>query len=113
MANFPWENVELYSRETVITDAVLDGFGGLSVMAYPDDESTVEELSGAVDTPPEVIKCGKPALLKCLYELLCLYLGRGSVPQDMHDANIVTLYKNKGDHSDCNNYRGVCLLNIL
>ena len=36
-----------------------------------------------------------------------------NVPQDMRDANIVTLYKNKGDRGDCNNYRGISLLNII
>ena len=34
------------------------------------------------------------------------------MPQDMRDAKIITLYKNKGDRGDCNNYRGVSLLNV-
>ncbi|KAL8591855.1 hypothetical protein ACOMHN_044351 [Nucella lapillus] len=31
----------------------------------------------------------------------------------MRDANVVTLYKNKGDRSDCNNYRGISHLSIV
>ncbi|XP_037794156.1 uncharacterized protein LOC119589633 [Penaeus monodon] len=68
------------------------------------------ELSKAIDSlacgkapgiPPEVIKVGKKtALLHHLHQLL---------PQEMRDANIITLYKNKGDRSDCNNYRGISL----
>ena len=34
------------------------------------------------------------------------------MPQDMRDANIITLYKNKGDRSDCN-YRGISFLSIV
>ena len=33
------------------------------------------------------------------------------MPQDMRDAKIITLYKNKGERS--NNYRGISLLSIV
>ena len=31
----------------------------------------------------------------------------------MRDANVVTLYKNKGDRGDCNNYRGISLFSVV
>ena len=85
----------------------------------------MEELSKAINRlscgkapgsdgiPSEVLKSGKPALLQPLHDLLCHCWEQGYIPQDMHDANIVTLYKNKGDRSDCNSYRGISLLSII
>lgn len=35
------------------------------------------------------------------------------MPQGMRDANIITLYKHKGDRGDCNNYRGISLLSFV
>ena len=35
------------------------------------------------------------------------------MPQNMCNAKIITLFANKGDRSDCNNYRGICLLRIV
>lgn len=40
-------------------------------------------------------------------------LGGRNSAQDMRDSNIITLYKNKGDCSDCNNYPEMSLLNII
>ena len=108
---------ELYYQETVIRD--------LPMMEELDNEPTTEDLSKAIDSlscgkapgcdsiPPEVIKCAKPALLQHLHQLFCLCCNEGTVPQEMRDATIVTLYKNKGDRSDCNNYRGISLLSIV
>ncbi len=84
---------------------------------------TLEELSKAIDNlacgkapgldsiPAEVLKHGKPSILQPLHELLCQCWEKEHIPQDMRDASIVTLYKNKGDRSDCN--RGISLLSIV
>lgn len=97
----------------------------LPMMAELDNVPTIDELSKAIDRlpsgkspgkddiPAEVIKSGKTVLLEPLHKALTQCWTEGAVPQDMHDANIVTLYKNKGDCSDCNNYRGISLLSIV
>ena len=117
--------LELYSTQNVVTEAALNAIDQLPVMEELDEEPTVEELSKAMDAlatgkapgedgiPAEVIKSGKDALIGDLHELLCLCWREGAVPMDMRGAKIVTLYKNKGDRSDCNNYRGISLLSIV
>ena len=69
---------------------------------------------GSDGIPPEVVKAGKHTTLPDhLFELLLQCWEEGSVLQDMCDANIIRLYKNKGERSDCNNYRGISLLGIV
>ena len=106
--------LDIYCRENFITLEALDSI-----------DPTLQELSKAIDAlesgkplgedgiPPKVIKYGKPALLETLHKLLFPCWKEGKVPQDMRNAKIITLYKNKGDCSDCNNYRGICLLSII
>ena len=48
-----------------------------------------------------------------LHRLLLQCWEDGAVPQDMGDAMIITLYKNKEDRSDCNNYLGISILDIV
>lgn len=117
---------ELYSRETIVTDTAVENTSPLPVMQELDVPPTIEELSKAIESlasrkapgkdgiPPEIIKVGKQgSLLVHLHGLLLQCWEEGTVPQDMRDANIITLYKNKGDRSDCNNYRGISLLSIV
>ena len=90
-----------------------------------DAKPKIEELDKAVDAlsngkapgsdgiPPEEITSGKPALLEPLHEVLCLCWKEGAVPQDMRDATIITLYKNKGDRLGCNSYGGISLISII
>ena len=116
---------DLYSRQNVVTSAALDAIGCLPTMEELDTEPTVEELSKAIDSlaagkapgrdgiPPDLVKHCKTTLLLPLHEVLCQCWQEGAVPQDMSDAKIITLYKNKGERNDCNNYRGISLLGIV
>ena len=117
--------LELYATVNTVSSTALDDIPDMPLMEELDAIPTQEELSKAIDRlacgkapgsdgiPPEALKNGKTVLLQPLHELLVLCWEQGYIPQDMKDANIVTLYKNKGDRSDCNNYRGISLLSIV
>uniref|UniRef100_A0ABM5FP43 Craniofacial development protein 2-like n=1 Tax=Pogona vitticeps TaxID=103695 RepID=A0ABM5FP43_9SAUR len=99
---------ELYSRENVVTEEALNNIECLPVLEELDSEPTLAEIKAVFDSlasgkapgrdniPVEVLKCGKEIIITELYEVFCLCWREGGVPQDMKDANIVTLYKNKG-----------------
>ena len=116
---------DLYSRQNVVTTAALDAIKCLPVMVELDTEPTIEELSKAIESLasgkapgtdrilPDLIKHCKTTLLLPLHEVLCQCWKEGAVPQEMRDAKIITLYKNKGERSDCNSERGISLLSIV
>ena len=60
----------------------------------------------------EVYQHGGEAVLDKLQDLFTNCCEKGTLPQDLRDAVIVSLYKNKGGKSDCSNYRGITLLSI-
>lgn len=96
----------------------------LSVMWELDAEPTQEELRNAIamlpngkspgedGIPGEVLKVNSTTLLPSLHQLLLRCWAQGRMPQDMRDALITTLYKNKGDKGCCDNYRGISLLSV-
>ena len=63
-------------------------------------------------TPAEVYQHGGEAVLNTLQDLFTNCWEKETLPQDLRDAVIVSLYKNNGEKSDCSNYRGITLLSI-
>ena len=115
---------ELYVGMNSVSPSVLNVIERPHILLELDDTPTKEELSKAINDissgkapgqdgiPAEVFKCGGSQLLDNLHHLLCRLWEEGSIPQEMRDSIIITLYKNKGDRSDHNNYCGISLLCI-
>ena len=51
-------------------------------------------------------------MLDKLQDLFTSCWEKGTLPQDLSDTVIVSLYKNKGEKPDCSNHRGITLLSI-
>ena len=63
-------------------------------------------------SPAEVFKAGRETLITHLTRMFQVFWVNGQLPRDLRDANIIHLYKNKGDRSSCDNHRGISLLSI-
>ena len=97
----------------------------MPIMEELDTAPTSDEISKATDALTTGKALGKDGILSeilwfaknpslgYLCELLSLCWREGTVPQDIGDANIVTLYINKGDRGDCNNYCSISFLSIV
>ena len=85
-----------------------------------DDPPTCEEIKKTTmqltlcigDIPVEVYQHGGKAVIDKLQDLSTNCWEKRTLPQDLRDAVIVSLYKNKEEKSDCSNYRCITLLSI-
>ena len=97
------------------------------ILKQPIDDSlsnspTLEEVKEAIKTlknnkaaeldgiPAEVYKVGGDLLPHQLHQLLVKIWANEDIPTHFRDSAIITIYKGKGDRSDCGNYRGISLL---
>jgi len=114
----------LFSDKRTVQESSLEKIPQVETKWELDDPPTLEEISKATTQlnpgkspgidgiPAEVYQNGGEALLDKLQIFFSSCWERGVVPQDLRDAVIVSLYKSKGDKSDCSNYRGITLLSI-
>jgi len=70
------------------------------------------KAAGGDGIPAEIWKKGGETLQKNLHKLFVCCWENEVLPKELRDAVIITLYKNKGEKSDCSNYRGITLLSI-
>jgi exonuclease III len=73
---------------------------------------TSGKAPGPDGIPPDVFKHGGLATAEKLHILFTQIWEEGEVPQDFKDADMIHLYKNKGDIKCCDNHRGISLLCI-
>ena len=98
---------ELYATQNVVTDSAIYRIPELPVLDQLDAQPSLEELSKAIDhlsngkapgndgIPAEVVKYGKPALLKSLHELMCDCWESEHIPQEIRDAKLSHFTKTK------------------
>ena len=72
-------------------------------------EMATSKAPGAGGIPPDVLKCLKGPVLEICMTSSFSSGGLVQYHRIWETLNIITLYKNKGDRSDCNNYYGISL----
>ncbi|GFS07644.1 craniofacial development protein 2 [Elysia marginata] len=100
----------LFSTDRSVQDAALHRIPHLPLIEELDDPPTLEETITAIGQlkshkaagidgiPPEIWKKGGVVLHGKLHELLVCCWEQGNLPQDLRDAVVITLYKNKGEN---------------
>ena len=106
----------LFSDRHTVQETSLAVIPEVDVKLELDDPPTREEIrratmqlkvgkSPGIDgIPAEIYHYGGEAVLDKLQDLFTNCWEKGTLPRDLRDAVIVSLYKNKGEKSDCSSY---------
>ena len=112
----------LLNRPAEVSEAAIDEIPQLRIQEQLSDPPNLAETlkaikqmsngktPGADGIPLEVFKHGGDKLAQNLVRLSNVIWDSESVPQEFKDANIIHLYKRKGNRSCCDNHRGISLL---
>lgn len=115
---------ELYTGQSQVSSDIIASLPNAPPMNDLDSEPDLEEVTAAIKRmphgkaagedaiPAELLKAGIEPLAERLRHLVSLCWSARRVPQEFKNAKITTLYKQKGDRGDCNNYRGISLLSV-
>ena len=115
----------LLSRTSEVTDEALESIQQCPMIPELDappnaavTDAAIKQLKtgkapGPDGIPAEVFKAGGETLNTNLTRMFQVFWVNGQLPRDDVDvANIIHLYKNKGDRSSCDNHRGISVLSI-
>ena len=102
---------DLYSRENIMSLSALDAVECLPTMQELDTANFGGAQQGYCQlglwqghrqqqNPPSLIKHCKTTLLHSLHVFLCQCWQEGATPQDIRDAKIITLFKNKREREE-------------
>ena len=112
------------SRPSAVKPGTIEGLQQAAVVHQLDNIPSKEDISKAIHQtksgkapgpngiPAEIFKVAEPVLLDRFLSLFSQIWETEKLTQVFKDAQITTIYKKKGERSDCNNYRGISLLAI-
>lgn len=113
----------LFSDQHKMADSSIEKIPVVEPKHELDEPPTVEEIKTAIrqikpgkspgseGIPAEIYQHGGEVVVSRLQDLFTSCWEQGILPQDLKDAVIISLYKNKGEKWD-SNYRGITLLSI-
>ena len=114
----------LFNADSVVQDPAVLCIPQQPFKAELDELPSMKEITKAIEQLrsgkalgvyrilPELWKEGGPALHSKLHKLFVCCWEQDKLPSDLHNAIIITLYKNKGEKSDCSNFWRITLLPI-
>ena len=113
---------QLLSQQATADLSIVEEFPEQRTLNELDLAPSLEEVEAAIKSqktgkaagpdgvPGEVLLYGGAAVVQCMYSFISAVWTAGEVPQQWKDADIISIYKKKGDRAVCGNSRGIALL---